>query len=102
MKNYLFLTLLIAIVASYGCSGAKASAGSTNAEPGKSYATAIKVNSIDEEYAYARENCSGCKFTSQSLPFQGKKPYDILNYITPEGNEVAYYFDISSFYGKGF
>jgi predicted RNA-binding protein associated with RNAse of E/G family len=67
---------------------------------GSSYEKAIIVNSISEEYVYVRKDCKGCQMKGQSLNFNDKKPYDILTLIKPNGDEVSYYFDISSFFGK--
>ncbi len=67
---------------------------------GLSIENAIKVNSIDEEYAYVRKNCEGCKRIRQSLLDHKGKPYDALHFQKPNGEEVIYYFDISSFFGK--
>jgi len=36
------------------------------------------------------------------LIFEKKKPYDLLEVEKPDGSKASYYFDISSFYGKGF
>jgi hypothetical protein len=67
---------------------------------GLSFENAIKVNSIAEEYDYVRRNCSKCKFLGQSLVEKKGKPYDVLMLKKENGEEVSYYFDISSFYGK--
>jgi hypothetical protein len=69
---------------------------------GSSFKNAIVVISISQEYDYVRNRCSDCQVLGQSLVFHEKKPYDILILKKPDGSEVEYYFDISSFYGKGF
>ena len=71
-----------------------------NIKDGSSIEKAIKVKSVAEEYEYIRSNCQGCKFLQQMLITDKKKPYDILVVEKPDGSEVSYYFDISSFYGK--
>jgi predicted RNA-binding protein associated with RNAse of E/G family len=38
----------------------------------------------------------------QSLVFHEGKPYDILHIETIDGVQKEIYFDISSFFGKGF
>lgn len=77
----------------------KASTKNSNTD-GSSIANAIKVKSVPEEYEYVKKNCSGCKMVSQSLIQEKGKPYDLLQLVKPDGTEVNYYFDISSFFGK--
>lgn len=67
---------------------------------GLSIKTAIKVNSVDEEYSLLSTLCDDCKLKSQGLASQGKRHYDIMRMLTPNNEEVVYYFDITSFYGK--
>jgi hypothetical protein len=69
---------------------------------GKSAETAYKVKSIGEEYqvvaalGYPRPEM-------QSLVFAKDKPYDVLTTTDPKtGEKVQIWFDISSFFGKGF
>lgn len=71
-----------------------------NIKDGSSIEKAIKVKSVSEEYKYIRNNCQGCMSLQQILIFDKKKPYDIMLVEKPDGSEVSYYFDISSFYGK--
>ena len=74
----------------------------TSVSKGSSFETAIKVNSVSAEYEYIRKVCPSCKFSGQALVFNNKKPYDILTVVDSTGTEMEYYFDISSFFGKGF
>lgn len=67
---------------------------------GNSFASAIKVESISEEYAYLREYFPGYKLIQQSLVFNDGLPYDILEFKTKEGKNMEIYFDISKFFGK--
>ncbi len=67
---------------------------------GLSIENAIKVKSVTEEYDYVRKNCSNCKLLGQALINQNGKPYDVLKLKKEDGQEISYYFDISSFYGK--
>ena len=68
---------------------------------GSSMEKAIKVSSVEEEYKIVREKCSNCMIKKQSLNFNDKgKPFDILTFIKPNGEEVKYYFDISKLFGK--
>lgn len=73
-----------------------------SARDGSSIKKAIKVNSVPEEYQYVRKNCIGCEMKSQALTEENGKYYDILTLKDSSGKEVRYYFDITSFYGKGF
>ncbi|WP_413532384.1 hypothetical protein [Empedobacter brevis] len=62
---------------------------------------AIKVGSVEQEYKIVREKCSDCQIKSQSLTFNDKnQPFDIITLIKSNGEEVKYYFDIKSFFGK--
>ncbi len=65
-----------------------------------SFETALKVKNVGEEYQFALDNCNGCALLGQSLVEHKNKPYDILTFKKPDGEEIKYYFDISSFYGK--
>ncbi len=69
---------------------------------GSSYEKAIKVKSVPDEYKFAKENCTDCTMQSQSLSEKNGKMYDVLSLKKPDGTEVRYYFDITSFYGKMF
>lgn len=67
---------------------------------GLSIKTAIAVKSVAEEYKYARKNCRNCQLLGQSLIKHKGKNYDKLRFEKEDGQEISYYFDISSFYGK--
>ena len=67
---------------------------------GSSFEKAIKVGSVEQEYKIVSEKCNDCKLKSQSLNFTKGKPFDILTFIKPNGEEIKYYFDISKFYGN--
>lgn len=69
---------------------------------GSSFKKAIIVKSINEEYAYVKKDCINCTMLGQALVYNEKKPFDILRLKNADGKEVAYYFDISLFFGKGF
>lgn len=107
MKKTLFLFLFAIFSLSITSCGSQKKAISqttttadTSLKDGSSVKNAIKVKSIPEEYAYVKKACKGCQLLGQALIFKDKKPYDILNLKKPDGTEVSYYFDISSFYGK--
>lgn len=67
---------------------------------GLSFDTALKVNSVKEEYEYIESNCSGCQFRGQSLSQYKGNMYDVIKVEKPDGSISTYYFDIKSFYGK--
>ncbi|UOE40710.1 hypothetical protein MTP09_12490 [Chryseobacterium suipulveris] len=69
---------------------------------GSSYENAIKIGSVPQEYQYVRANCTGCILKSQSLSVNKGRFYDIIIVTKPDGSTKSYYFDITSFYGKGF
>lgn len=71
-----------------------------NKKDGLSIESAIKAKSVAEEYEFVRANCTGCEMVRQALIEHKKKPYDVLTLKKANGEEISYYFDISSFYGK--
>ena len=100
MKQMLKLGFVIGLLIIASCSTTKSTENSSR--EGSSFETAIVVKSISEEYKYVKKVCPTCQLLGQSLVFEKKKPYDILRYKKPNGDNVSYYFDISKFYGKGF
>ena len=102
MRFYFKLIFSLLILTITSCTVSKnTSKNNTSDNEGKSLKTAIAVNSVSEEYAYVRKVCPECNFTGQALIFEKNKPYDVLNF-RKNGKKVSYYFDISSFFGKGF
>ncbi|MEL7530951.1 MAG: hypothetical protein AAFN10_06575 [Bacteroidota bacterium] len=69
---------------------------------GSSFETAISAPSIAFEYQWLRDNYPGHKFLQQSLIFNEGKPFDVLKVKLEDGTVIEVYFDISSFFGKGF
>ena len=70
-------------------------------ELGATQETAIKVRSVREEYQILNE--LGLKMQKQALSLDGRKAYDVLTVIDPEtGVERQLWFDVSSFFGRGF
>ena len=98
MKRLLSVLILVITVMLSSCSTTKNM--SAVERDGSSFENAIVVKSISEEYVYVRDQCAGCELKSQALTFEKEKPYDILYMLNSSGKEVAYYFDISKFYGK--
>jgi major membrane immunogen (membrane-anchored lipoprotein) len=89
---------LILLVVGASCSSSKST---TNVvRDGNSLEKAIIVKSIAEEYEYVRKVCPDCELQMQMLIFDKKKPYDVLEVKTSDGETVKYVFDISKFYGK--
>ena len=67
---------------------------------GRTRETAFKVDSIREEYEVMGH--FGLRLESQSLVVHDK-PYDLLQTVkVSTGETVELWFDISSFFGKGF
>ena len=100
MKYTIKLGVIICLLIITSCSSTKNI--DTTIRDGSSFEKAIVVKSIAEEYEYVKKVCINCQFLSQSLTFDKKKPYDILELKKSNGENVSYYFDISSFFGKGF
>ena len=69
---------------------------------GSSFEKAVTVNTISEEYEWLGQYFPGYKFILQSLLFDKKQPYDVLEIVTIDGETLNIYFNISKFYGKGF
>lgn len=95
-KIITYFTVAVFSLALYSC-------GATNVKStkdGLSYKNAIKVNSVQEEYKFVKQNCPDCKFKSQALIQNNGKTLDVLTFEKPDGTMVKYYFNIKSFYGK--
>ena len=114
MKKLIQLTCILGLIFTTSCSSTKNINNSAKEDTtasqnidntgrdGSSFKKAIIVNSIKEEYEYVRKVCVNCTMLGQALAYNEKKPFDILRLKNAEGKEVAYYFDISKFFGKGF
>ena len=100
MKSIFKILFLISFIVFSSCSSSKSISNSER--DGSSFQKAIIANSIAEEYEYARKVCQNCQLLGQALTEHKGKPYDILNFRKPNGEEISYYFDISKFFGKGF
>ena len=100
MKEIKKIGLVVCLLIMASCSSTK---NIENVQrDGSTFEKAIIAKSISSEYEYVQKVCSDCQLLGQSLVFKKKKPYDILKFKKPNGEEVSYYFDISKFYGKGF
>jgi hypothetical protein len=68
---------------------------------GKTAETAYQVKSVAEEYQVIR--ALGLAPQEQALILKDDKAYDLMTVVDPKtGNKVELWFDISSFFGKGF
>lgn len=78
--------------------------GTDQRDPAKAGATrdtAIRVQSVDEEYRLLRK--MGLTPNQQSLVVgDDGKPYDVIDCVDATGVARQMWFDISSFFGKGF
>ncbi len=95
----IFSVLLLSVFLSTACSSSRKV--SVSAE-GMSFKTAVRVNSVEEEYQYIKRQCANCRIVKQTLRFYKGKPYDVLDAHSQTDGDKTYYFDISSFYGKNF
>ena len=68
----------------------------TNSGDGLSFETAIKVNTVEEEYKYLSAKYPGSSVLGQALVYDDNgTPYDILTVQMPDGKTVKYYFDVT-------
>jgi len=97
MKSRLLLLSIAAMVIS-SCSATK----TQDVADGSSMNNAIKARSVDNEYQIMKDRCPDCNIKSQRVTKNdvNNKHYDILTLTKPGGEDVTYYFDITSFYGR--
>lgn len=69
---------------------------------GMTFEKAVVVKSVKEEYTWIATNYPGSRLQSQSLIKKNGKPYDVLTFVTKDGETKTAHFDISNFFGKGF
>ncbi len=67
---------------------------------GSSFKNAVIVNNISEEYEWLGQYYPGYKLIQQSLMYDKKQPFDVLDIKTIDGESIIVYFDISLFFGK--
>jgi hypothetical protein len=77
-------------------------AAAAEGRDGSTFEKGIIVNSIAEEYQWLRTKYPGSKVEGQALFREKGKPYDVITFVTDEGETKKAYFDISKFFGKGF
>ena len=99
MKNYnAFLVLLFIVMIS--CASNKSLSSAT--QDGLSIKNAVVVKNIPEEYQWVRAHYPGSSVGMQSLLEEKGKYYDMLTLKLENGEGLNVYFDINSFFGKGF
>jgi hypothetical protein len=69
---------------------------------GLSIEKAILIKSVPDEYAWIRQHYPGSVVERQVLLDKNRTPYDKLDVKLADGQKISVYFDISSFFGKGF
>ncbi len=105
MRNSLIvLALLCSSCASTGPE--RASSHASIGQEGTSIQTAVLIKArsssegIAAEYAWIARKHPGFKREKQSLLQEGDKAYDLIEITTADGKRMAYYFDVTSFFGK--
>ncbi len=93
--------ILVFVMALTGCASNK-TASLSSVGTGTSFETAVTAKSVNSEYEWIRNNYPGSKVQSQALVKEKGKYYDVLTVTLADGSKKAFYFDISSFYGKMF
>ena len=91
---------LLSLVLMMSCSSS--SKISDSERDGLSYETAIIAKSISYEYDWIKKKYPGSQPQQQMLTHQKRKSYDIITILSQNGETIDIYFDITSFFGKGF
>ena len=95
------MTISILVFTLAACSSTQ-KMSSTTERDGSTKEKAILVKSINAEYEWIKVNYPKSKVTRQALITDKKKNYDLLTFVTEAGETRKAYFDITSFFGKGF
>ena len=105
-----FVVLALLVLVATSCQTTSAPASSSAAQysggDGTTAQSAVIISAADHssgvnaEYAWIERNLPGAKLESQSL-VHGPKMYDMLEVSLPSGEKRKVFFDISSFFGKG-
>lgn len=105
MRNSLIvLALLCSSCASTGPE--RTSSHASIGQEGTSIQTSVPIKATNSaegvaaEYAWIARKHPGFKRESQSLLLEGKRAYDLIEITTADGKRMAYYFDVTSFFGK--
>ena len=110
MKKFIILAVLVLSLSISAKTSAKTgnsvkenteNVSKIQSESGSSFETAIKVNTVEEEYKYLSANYPGSRVLGQALVYDDKgTPYDILTVQMPDGKTVKYYFDVTEVFKK--
>ena len=74
--------------------------GSSKAGPGSSYRKAIPIHSADytsgvkSEYGYLAAHFPGAKPVNHGREYYTKRTYDVITFVTPDGERRALYFEL--------
>jgi hypothetical protein len=113
MKKHLII-LAVLILTFTGCTSSKKITGTTSTDTsnvldksdGSSFEKAIIIiektesKGISAEYSWLSLYYPGYKTIRQSLTYNNKTPYDVIEIVTADGSKKEVYFDISHFFGK--
>lgn len=109
MKKYLILSLLF--IALTACNSTKPTivvkqktvqTKEVKYRDGLSYETAIIAKNISFEYQWIRDHYPNYRVIRQTLQNNKKKYFDVLRIKNESDFEKDIYFNINSFFGKGF
>jgi hypothetical protein len=110
-----YLLLFLLLIFAISCATSKSSTSNNNKKEsevsqsinyGLSFENAVILKESNEstgvhaEYSWLKQNYPGYVMKLQSLIFNNKKPYDVIEIVTTAGEGKTIYFDISRFYGK--
>ena len=106
MKKFIILLAMLVITLNVSAKSSSAAENSqkkngknvtkADSRDGLSFETAVKVNTVEEEYKYLSAKYPGSKVLGQALVYDDKgTPYDILTVQMPDGKTVKYYFDVT-------
>jgi len=97
-------TLIVMILALtiVGCASSRKSSTTSVSGDGTSFQTAVIAKSIASEYEWIREHYPGSKVVQQALVSEKGRRYDVLTTKLADGSTKEFYFNIDSFFGKGF
>jgi len=102
------MLFLVTVMVMSGCKSLQTAANTTSnptvvgERDGSSFEKAIIAKSIDSEYEWIRKEYPGSRVLGQALVQNDKKYYDVLTVKLSDGGTKKVYFDINSFFGKGF
>ncbi|MCP1225133.1 hypothetical protein [Sebaldella sp. S0638] len=106
MKKFIILLTMLIITLNMSAKSSSAAGNSqkknnknaakADSRDGLSFETAVKVNTVEEEYKYLSTKYPGSRVLGQALVYDDNgTPYDILTVQMPDGKTVKYYFDVT-------